>query len=187
MHAAGVIDLLATYRACYPEEAETVARFDAFVRAETRCFERDCWSGHVTGSAWLVDATGTRVLLTHHRKLGRWLQLGGHSDGDPDPLRVACREAEEESGLAVLPVSPALFDIDIHPIPARNADPAHHHFDLRFVLRVAGDEHFSVSNESHALSWVTIDELSRFTSEESMLRMARKWFALPKPAIAGSR
>jgi 8-oxo-dGTP pyrophosphatase MutT (NUDIX family) len=175
MHAPGVIDLLTAYRARYPEEAGTVARFEAFVRGEARCFERDCWSGHVTGSAWLVDATGVSVLLTHHRKLDRWLQLGGHSDGDPDPLRVACREAEEESGLSVVPVSTALFDVDIHPIPGRKTDPAHHHFDLRFALRVSGDGRFAVSDESHALAWVKIADLSRYTTEESMLRMARKW------------
>jgi 8-oxo-dGTP pyrophosphatase MutT (NUDIX family) len=175
MHAAGVIDLLADYRTRFLEEAATVARFDAFVRDEPRCFERDCWSGHVTGSAWLVDATDARVLLTHHRKLDRWLQLGGHSDGDDNPLRVACREAEEESGLRVTPVSRALFDIDIHAIPARNAEPAHYHFDLRFALRVSGDEEFSISSESRALAWVTIDEIARFTTEASMLRMAQKW------------
>jgi 8-oxo-dGTP pyrophosphatase MutT (NUDIX family) len=181
MHAAGVIDLLAAYQARHPEEAATVARFDAFVRGEPRCFERDCWSGHVTGSAWLVDATGARVLLTHHKKLDRWLQLGGHSDGDDNPLRVAYREAEEESGLRVTPVSRELFDVDIHAIPARNADPAHYHFDLRFALRVFGDEGFSVSSESRALAWVTIDELARYTSEPSMLRMARKWHASTHP------
>ena len=177
MHAAGVISLLAAYRARYPREADTIARVDAFVRNEPRCFERDCWSGHITGSAWLVDAAASSVLLTHHRKLGRWLQLGGHSDGDADPLRVACREAAEESGLPVAPVSKELFDIDIHVIPARAADPAHHHFDLRFALRVTGAERFAVSGESHALAWVVIDDLARITTEPSMLRMARKWSA----------
>src|SRR5262245_61991402 len=177
MHAAGVIDLLAEYATRYPDEAATVARFDAFVRSERRCFDRDCWSGHVTGSAWLVDANGARVLLTHHRKLDRWLQLGGHSDGDDDPLRVACREAEEESGIHVEPVSRELFDIDIHAIPSRNSDPEHYHFDLRFALRVSGDEAFSVSNESRALAWVTIDDIASYTTEASVLRMARKWRA----------
>jgi 8-oxo-dGTP pyrophosphatase MutT (NUDIX family) len=177
VHAASVIRLLTVYRARHPEEAETIARFQDFVCREPRCFERDCWSGHVTGSAWLVDATGTRVLLTHHRKLGRWLQLGGHSDGDDDPLRVACREAEEESGLNATVLSPELFDVDIHPIPARRSDPAHHHFDLRFALRAAGAERFLVSSESRALAWVSISEITRFTTEDSMLRMARKWSA----------
>ena len=166
---------LADYAERHPEESETVARFAAFVLGEPRCFERDCWSGHVTGSAWLVDATGTHVLLTHHRKLNRWLQLGGHSDGDHDPLRVACREAAEESGLTVEPVSRVLFDLDIHPIPARRNDPPHLHFDARFALRVVGTERYHISDESHELRWVAIDDLEAVTTEPSMLRMAHKW------------
>ena len=70
------------------------------------CFERSCVPGHVTGSAWLVSHDRSRFLLTHHRKLGRWLQLGGHSDGDPDTAQVALREAREESGIAALTLAP---------------------------------------------------------------------------------
>jgi 8-oxo-dGTP pyrophosphatase MutT (NUDIX family) len=170
-----VIESLADYARRHPEESDTVERFVAFVRSEPRCFERDCWRGHVTGSAWVVNTASTHVLLTHHRKLNRWLQLGGHSDGDNDPLRVACREAAEESGLTVVPVWSALFDIDIHPIPARHGDPAHLHFDARYALRVVGDERYRVSDESHALRWVVIDTLATVTTEPSMLRMAEKW------------
>jgi 8-oxo-dGTP pyrophosphatase MutT (NUDIX family) len=128
----------------------------------------------VTGSAWVVDRGGDRVLLTHHRKLDRWLQLGGHSDGDADTLRVACREAAEESGLEVEPVSTALFDVDIHLIPARGSDPAHHHFDARFAL-VAHHDTFRINDESNALRWVKIEKIAKFTTEPSMLRMAAKW------------
>ncbi len=175
MHRERVTKILADYRGRHPDESSTIERFAAFVASEPRCFERDCWNGHVTGSAWVVNAAGTHVLLTHHRKLNRWLQLGGHSEGDNDPLRVACREAAEESGLAVQVVSEELFDVDIHPIPARRGDPAHLHYDARFALRAVGDERFRVSDESHALRWVAIDELATVTTEPSMLRMARKW------------
>ena len=175
MHRERVIKILADYRGRHPDESSTIDRFARFVASEPRCFERDCWRGHVTGSAWVVNAASTHVLLTHHRKLNRWLQLGGHSDGDHDPLRVACREAAEESGLAVVPVSAALFDIDIHPIPARRDDPAHLHFDARFAVRVVGDERYRVSGESHALAWVGIDDIASVTTEPSMLRMAWKW------------
>jgi 8-oxo-dGTP pyrophosphatase MutT (NUDIX family) len=175
MFRAELIRSLADYRARYPEESATIERFEAFVRSEPRCFERDCWSGHVTGSAWVVDAPGALVLLTHHRKLNRWLQLGGHCDGDVDPLRVACREAVEESGLVVTPLSATLFDIDIHSIPARGSDPMHLHFDARFVFRIVGSDRYRVSDESHALSWVPIDAIESLTVEPSMLRMARKW------------
>ncbi len=94
----GVIELLARYRMRHPEEGATIDWFEAFVRSEPNCYERNCWRGHVTGSAWVVNSKGTHVLLTHHRKLGRWLQLGGHSDGDADTLRVACREAQRRIG-----------------------------------------------------------------------------------------
>src|SRR4051812_22592322 len=111
MHRTPVIERLKDYLRRYPEERATVERFAAFVSGEPRCFERNCWSGHVTGSAWVVNNPGTHVLLTHHRKLNRWLQLGGHSDSDPDTLRVACREATEEAGVRVVPISTALFDV----------------------------------------------------------------------------
>lgn len=180
MYRDELIKSLMDYRGRHPEESATIDRFEAFVLDEPRCFERDCWRGHVTGSAWVVNAAGTHVLLTHHRKLNRWLQLGGHSDGDCDALRVACREAVEESGLAVEPVSGVLFDIDIHPIPARRADPAHYHFDARFALRSVVNEAFRVSDESHALRWVNLDELESVTHEPSMLRMAHKWLELDR-------
>lgn len=176
MHRRGLRALLAAYRARWPREADTVARFEAFVDAHPDCFERTCRVGHITGSAWLVDAAGEWALLTHHRKLGRWLQLGGHSDGDPDPLAVALREAREESGLPVRALDEAIFDLDVHRIPARGREAAHLHYDVRFLL-VAGSEHFRKNDESHALHWVPVNGIRTFSAEESVLRMARKWVA----------
>jgi 8-oxo-dGTP pyrophosphatase MutT (NUDIX family) len=175
MHRQSLLDLLDDYGRRFPDETPVVERFRAFVCAHERCFERDLWAGHVTGSAWLVNAARDAVLLTHHRKLGRWLQLGGHSDGVPDPLSVALTEAHEESGLEVVPLAALVFDLDIHEIPARKQDPAHYHFDVRFALTVDGSEAFQVSAESLDLAWVPIAQLADYTDEESMLRMARKW------------
>lgn len=175
MHRRPLLELLDGYAERHPEEHATSERFALFVRRHPRCFERDLWAGHVTGSAWLVDGSGRRVLLTHHRKLGRWMQLGGHSDGMADPLEVALREAREESGLEVAPLSPRVFDLDIHEIPARRSEPPHWHFDVRFALQVVGSEAFRVSDESLDLAWVAIDEIEAYTDEESVLRMARKW------------
>lgn len=175
MHRRELLTLLRDYRERYPAELAVAERFRDFVERNPHCFERTLETGHVTGSAWLVDSSGTRVLLTHHRKLGRWLQLGGHSDGHPRPLEVAMAEAREESGLDVRPVDERVFDLDIHGIPAHKGEPAHEHFDVRFALRATGSELFRVSDESHDLAWVPIDELERYTGEESVLRMARKW------------
>ena len=155
-----------------------VAQFRDFALERRDCFERSCAPGHFTGSAWLVDAAGERVLLTHHRKLDRWLQLGGHADGDPDLTRVALREAEEESGLRNLVVEPEIFDLDRHRIPARGSEPAHWHYDVRFVVRATGSSAFVVGAESHALAWHSIAALAGdANSEASLQRMATRWLA----------
>ena len=99
MHRRELKALLAAYRVRWPQESATVARFDAFVDSHPDCFHRSCRVGHVTGSAWIVDMAGDRVLLAHHRKLGRWLQPGGHSDGDPDTRHTGLRTGAEETGI----------------------------------------------------------------------------------------
>lgn len=152
----------------------------AFVEAHADCLLRTCVPGHLTGSAWIVDRTRRRVLLTHHRKLDKWLQLGGHADGDPDLTAVALREAQEESGLrSVARVSPAIFDLDVHEIPAGSTDPVHRHYDLRFLLEADADEPLVISAESKDLAWVELDRLAEYSSEESLLRMARKTTGSP--------
>ncbi|HBK18518.1 MAG: NUDIX domain-containing protein [OM182 bacterium] len=173
MHRSKLRSALMRYQENHPDEGETVSRFMALLKQDN-CFRRDCWLGHVTGSAWLVDPKGERLLLTHHRKLKIWVQLGGHSDGDSDTPGVALREAEEESGLSVERLGEDILDIDIHSIPARGAEPAHEHFDVRYAMR-AGCERFVVSEESLELAWVPIQELAAFTQEASLLRMREKW------------
>ncbi len=144
---------------------------------ETRdCFFRSNLQGHFTGSAWLVSVDGRRVLLTHHRKLNRWLQLGGHADGDSDLARVALREAEEESGLTDLEVESEIFDLDRHWIPERADVPGHWHYDVRFVVRARNSEDFVVSEESHALAWREIADIAADPdADESLRRMAGRW------------
>ena len=174
MHRNKLIRDLEAYRAAHPGESATADRFVEFVRRHRRCFHRNCLPGHVTASAWLVDPNGSRTLLTHHRKLNRWLQPGGHCDGDPDTLRTALREAAEESGLEVEARSDVPLDIDIHAIPARKAEPAHTHYDVRYALRAKSAD-FTVTEESHALAWVRFGDLANYTREASIARMLAKW------------
>jgi 8-oxo-dGTP pyrophosphatase MutT (NUDIX family) len=176
MHRTSLLQALDHYRAQYADEGELIERFTNFVKTYPDCFERSLDVGHVTGSAWLVNEPGTHVLLTHHRKLNMWIQLGGHADGDADVQRVALTEAREESGLArIEPIGDTIFDVDIHAIPARGADPAHFHYDVRFAFRALGSDAFTVSDESHALAWCAIEQIPELTPEVSMHRMARKW------------
>jgi 8-oxo-dGTP pyrophosphatase MutT (NUDIX family) len=163
------------YARQWPNEHE-VSFFIQKLDAGVHGFVREDHEGHFTGSAWLVSADGERVLLTHHRKLGRWLQLGGHADGDTDLSRVALREAEEESGLRGLSVEPMVFDLDRHRIPERLQEPEHWHYDVRYVVRAGASEAFEVSEESHALAWRSIREIAEDpASDESLRRMAGKW------------
>lgn len=181
---AGLAAQLAAYRQRWPDEAATVALFGELLGespdGQGLPFERARLAGHFTGSAWLVSADGDRVLLTHHRKLGIWVQLGGHADGDPDLARVALKEAEEESGLNGLSLEgDALFDLDRHWIPERGDVPGHWHYDARYVVRSGTDEDFVVSEESHALAWCGIGELAETPgTDPSLQRMARKWLGL---------
>jgi 8-oxo-dGTP pyrophosphatase MutT (NUDIX family) len=176
MHRKDLLEKLRAYEPMDAADRACQARFLAFVEAEPQCFERTLLKGHVTGAAWIVDASGRRVLLTHHRKLGKWLQLGGHADGDPDVLAVALREAQEESGIEGLePLSDAIFDLDIHGIPARPGEPEHEHFDVRFALRAPDAAALVVSAESLDLAWVELDALESLGCDESVLRMKRKW------------
>lgn len=174
-HRQPILNLLSGYEQRYPEESARIKRYRQFVIDHPDCFERSLETGHVTGSALVLDGARQRVLLTHHRKLNRWLQPGGHADGDSDVLRVAMREAQEETGLALIrPVTQALLDVDIHSIPARHDEPQHFHYDCRFLLGSAGSDEFTISEESNDLAWVSMDRITDYTSEESILRMLVK-------------
>lgn len=179
MHRKHLLSLLDSYQQNHQEETECVIRFFRFVQSHPDCFERSLAVGHITGSAWVVNHDGTHVLLTQHRKINQWLQLGGHADGNPGVLEVAMKEAMEESGLTdIRPVSPEIFDLDIHCIKAIGREPVHDHYDVRFALQVVGSEDYTVSHESHALRWVRIDALESVTRAEDMVRMAQKWNSL---------
>ncbi len=156
-------------------EAAILAEFFPFIAAYPDCLSRSCLEGHLTASAWVVDAERTRVLLTHHRKLNLWIQLGGHADGEADLLAAALREVREESGLTrVRAVSAEVFDVDRHRIPARKTEPEHWHFDVRFLIEADPAEPVVVSDESHDVAWVPLADVTRLNAEDSVARMVRK-------------
>ncbi len=174
---AALHEALMRYAAHWPAESAITGLFVALLQDRDCPFVRSRLAGHFTSGAWLVSADGARVLMTHHRKLDRWLQLGGHADGDRDMARVALREAQEESGLPGLTLAAdEIFDLDRHWIPQRKDVPGHWHYDVRYVVRAAADERYAVSDESHDLAWRPITALID-DEDESLGRMARKWLA----------
>lgn len=145
------------------------------VRGHPDAFERTRRAGHVTASAFVVDAAHDHVVLTHHAKLDCWLQLGGHCDGVRDPLAVALREAREESGLTAIRMARRdVFDIDIHEVPAHGDMPPHLHYDVRYLLVADISEPLRQSAESRDLAWVPLSRLADFTDKPSVLVLKRK-------------
>jgi 8-oxo-dGTP pyrophosphatase MutT (NUDIX family) len=175
MHRQSFLSLLSGYRTADAHEKTMRDQIEHFVRTQPDCFERSHAPGHITGSAWILDSMRTHVLLTHHRKLNRWLQLGGHADGESDVLNVAQREAVEESGLEnIRPISEEIFDVDIHEIPEHKTEPKHFHYDIRFLFEADRGTPLKISGESNHLEWIALEGMFRYTAEESMMRMVRK-------------
>ena len=161
------------------EQQRIKSEFLKFISRAPAPLSRENLEGHLTASALLFNSDETKVLLTHHRKLGKWLQLGGHADGDSDLLRVALKEGEEESGIqGIVPIREEIIDLDIHEIPARNGVPKHLHYDVRFILRVPSQaaEDFTISDESLDLRWFTRGEVALISHEPSLIRFVEKAF-----------
>lgn len=172
MHRQPLLKLLHRHQPFDEDESTMLEQIIHFVRNHPDCFERHLSIGHVTGSAWIVSPDHRQVVLLHHAKLDRWFQPGGHADGDPDLLGVALREAEEETGLQNLKVvSPSIFDVDVHTIPARASEPEHLHYDIRFLLEAPTDQPFVQTEESKEVRWVNVAEIEKLTTEKSIIRM----------------
>jgi 8-oxo-dGTP pyrophosphatase MutT (NUDIX family) len=153
--------------------AEYRDRMLEFVDEHPDALHRSCSVGHLTGSALVVDPSSERILLLFHAKVRRWLQPGGHADGDANLAAVALREATEETGIDGLAVHPAPIDLDIHRfVSARPDEPDHDHLDVRFLVLTPPDAEVAINHESEDARWVTRDELAVLDVDEGVLRMA---------------
>ncbi|MCP4457575.1 MAG: NUDIX hydrolase [Cytophagales bacterium] len=138
------------------------------------CFLRSRLAGHLTASCWVLDGSG-KVLLMHHKKLDKWLQPGGHADGDEDLLNVAKKELNEETGLVHFKANNEIFDLDIHTIPQKKDIPEHLHYDVRFLFISTNPEEIQKNHESIDLRWIKLEEVEDFYNrEESITRMVQK-------------
>ena len=168
--------LLENYRATYPDERQVCEKFHALANIGANAYDRNFFDpGHFTGSAWIVSRDHLRTALIFHRKLNKWLQPGGHADGDHLLSRVASREAEEETGLTdLLFLSGDPLDLDIHEIPARGEIPAHQHYDMRFLLQANSDRFVLNEVETTGIEWVALKDINEKNFELGICRMAQK-------------
>lgn len=165
------------------EEKENLEKIRGFVEtsnSNTNLYARQNLYGHFTASAFIVNDQFDKVLLAHHKKLDKWLQLGGHADGEEDLRKVALAEAREESGLDnFLFWSPErvssefcsfIFDIDVHEIPKHKSTAGHLHFDIRFLLIADEQEELQCSDESNELKWFDLEAATECSKEQSLQR-----------------
>lgn len=169
-----LIQVISNYKSNFKEEIEFSKRF-LFLLENINAFQRTHLPGHLTGSAWICNQDFSKVLLVHHAKLNRWLQPGGHADGDENIIQVALKETEEETGINQYKIlSESIFDLDIHRIPERRDMPEHDHYDIRILLQASDQQKIMVSEESHDVKWYALDEVKKLTNEYSVLRMVEK-------------
>jgi ADP-ribose pyrophosphatase YjhB (NUDIX family) len=171
-----IIDSIAFYLSEYPDNMFGLKTLK-FVEKTDLFWSRQNLEGHLTASSWVVNDDYTKVILCHHGKLNIWVQLGGHIDETDNSLQEACRrELEEESGLTELELlSPNIYDIDIHHIPANKGVPEHLHYDLRLIFKANSQEmiNFDIA-ESKDVRWIRRNEIIKFSQERAVLRMVEK-------------
>ena len=159
-----------------PSEKVNVDKMLKFLQEGENCFNRSNVDCHFTGSAWIVDNTHQWILMTHHKKLNKWLQLGGHADENENLLEVAYNEPVEESGLdGFSVVSDKIFDLDIHRIPQYKDIPPHYHYDIRYIFTSKMNQDIVVvSEESKDVAWISKDDVLNKNDEQSIKRMLIK-------------
>ncbi len=177
-----LIELLAGYFRRFPAEKESVEKFSNFVNRnlETSVYSRNNFDGHFTASAFLVDKTKTKALFLKHKKLNRWLQPGGHIDEtDASILEAALREVSEETGLQradLRLIDDLIFDLDAHEIPenAKKNEPAHVHYDVRYLVEVVNHASIYVNaEEAEGLTWFSGKEVQALVGFERIVKKMR--------------
>jgi 8-oxo-dGTP pyrophosphatase MutT (NUDIX family) len=169
-------DLLNAHIASDSQEAGFIERMQALTAGPGDCFSRAHFDpGHFTASAFVLCPKGEQLLLIYHGKLERWLQPGGHVEpSDGDIVLAAIREVEEETGLCNLtPIGSGLFDVDIHTIPARKAEPEHAHFDARILLQAPRFD-FQAGSDATDAKWVPFNAINAIESDASVMRAVGK-------------
>jgi 8-oxo-dGTP pyrophosphatase MutT (NUDIX family) len=172
-----LVDELAVLRAVDEQQEAVRTSMLMFARAHPDALHRSCAEGHFTGSALVVEQRTGRVLLLLHTKLRKWLQPGGHTDGEANLAVTALREATEETGIAGLLVVGEPIDLDIHEVRPP-AEPPHLHHDIRYVVMAPHGSMPVGNHESQSLRWFAPEDVSELGVDESVMRLVRRGLAV---------
>jgi 8-oxo-dGTP pyrophosphatase MutT (NUDIX family) len=177
-HLLGGLDLGAD-----PAQDDVRRRMLAFLAGHPDALWRSCAEGHFTGSAIVADAPARRALLLFHTKHQRWLQPGGHADGDANLAAVALREATEETGIDGLRIDPEPVDLDIHAIPARPGEGPHLHLDARYLVVAPAGAEPAGNHESQDLGWFAPDDLAGLGLDDGTRRLVVRGLGLARARV----
>jgi 8-oxo-dGTP pyrophosphatase MutT (NUDIX family) len=166
---------------------EVRRRMLAFIDGHPDALWRSCTDGHFTGSAIVVDAPARRALLLFHTKHQRWLQPGGHADGDANLAAVALREATEETGIGGLRIDPEPVDLDIHAIPARPGEGPHLHLDARYLVVAPAGAEPAGNHESEDLGWFAPDALGGLGLDDGTRRLVVRGLSQARARLGAGR
>ncbi len=187
---ADIALLFNDYLLQFPNEADRCSIFRDYLARNNNAglYDRKNFDGHITTSAFIVKAASKEILLLRHKSLQKWLQPGGHFEGDASLMDSALREAEEESGIP----KPALklystfenahtpFDIDSHYIPAnpKKNEDGHYHHDIRYLFLYTGDGGNSYNeDEATGMKWVKFADLEGDSIFGMMMRKIKDTLA----------
>lgn len=169
-------NILHQYRQSFPHEHHTISACEKYLQLCQK--QGKTIPLYATGSAWLINPSNGKILLTHHKKLGRWLQPGGriHTQDNMSIQQTALRETQEESGIIQIKLSsPELFHLDIHYIPEQKNQEAQYYYDFCFLHHITEDKPLCKSSESLDLKWFSMAELMQMDLESSIEKMVKKW------------
>ncbi len=167
---------LEAYRPFNEQEERDRQAMLAAMAAHEDIFLRSCAFFHMTASAWIVNARRDRALMAWHNIYRSWSWLGGHADGETDLLRVALREAREESGLVhVRPASEDIFSLEILTVDGHEKRGkyvhSHLHLNITYLLEAdEADELRDKPDENSGVNWFSLDEAVAASVEPWMQR-----------------
>ena len=175
-----LLELLDNYCPYDSAEKESLKATREFIKNSKEFWQRKNIIGHITVSTWVVASDFKHILLAHHRKFDKWLQVGGHIEScDENIVSAAKRELFEETGIREYTIlSDGIYDVDVHLIPTNGDETAHNHYDIRLAIIAPININLIQNSEIKDIKWIPVNDVKKFDINNSTVRMVKKTSSL---------